>query len=247
MRIVKLCRFWALAIGTSALLLSGIVQAYDPDDRISPSRPGIFPGDSVKSQMAFSIEEPRVRRGSSLVEPVLSAMPQGSADADPYSRLGSSSAIPLRCHARRSRRADIAREWRVSPTSPSDGVPSGRGGLRFCPGRNSILTMISKRGGSHPNKTCAGRGSTIGSEDRSDTCGVATSRWVTFSRSSGKEFQDPSKSQGGSHWRARALRRGPICRRSGPWAPAGSSGASATRSRRMFPTENRTSLMRANQ
>jgi hypothetical protein len=91
MRILKLWKFWALTIGTSALLLSGIVQAYDPDDRISPSRPGIFPGDSVKKPDGFFHRRSLVLPHGVLhsVESALSARPQWSADADVYSLLGS--------------------------------------------------------------------------------------------------------------------------------------------------------------
>ena len=113
MKILKLCIFWALTIGTSAMLLSGFVHAYDPDDRIDPSTPQILPKDSAAGSTVSAARQGAagaLKRGRSKAESTVSKQPQlgpnfgfgpkglafETADANPYLRMGPvcSSALP---------------------------------------------------------------------------------------------------------------------------------------------------------
>ena len=105
MKIVKLCSFWILTIGTSSLLLSGFVQAYDPDDRINPSTPQILPRDPATGPTLSAVRQGApgaLKRGGSKAESTVSKQPQlgpnfgfgpeglafETADANPYLRMG---------------------------------------------------------------------------------------------------------------------------------------------------------------
>jgi len=105
MKIVKLCSFWVLTIGTSALLLSGFVQADDPDDRINLSTPQILPRDSAAGSTLSASPQGAggaLKRRGSKAEGTVSKQPQlgpnfgygpkGLAfetdDVSPYLRIG---------------------------------------------------------------------------------------------------------------------------------------------------------------
>jgi len=105
MKILKLCIFWALTIGTSAMLLSGFVHAYDPDDRIDPSTAQILPKDPAAGSTLSAAPQGAagaLKRRGSKAESTVSKQPQlgpkfgygpkGLAfeidDANPYLRMG---------------------------------------------------------------------------------------------------------------------------------------------------------------
>jgi hypothetical protein len=105
MKIVKLFSFWVLTIGTSALLLSGFVQAYDPDDQINPPTPQILPRDPAAGPTESAERQGAagaLKRRGSKAESAVSKQPQlgpnfgfgpkglafETADANPFLRMG---------------------------------------------------------------------------------------------------------------------------------------------------------------